>query len=174
MENKEIKKIIFVCKGNIYRSVIAEKYLKKLLNNKGMNGEFEITSAGINGTAGTKPPKGKNIKDYPEIYKVVKKFIDEKGIDLADHNSSQITREKAEQADLIIVMEKSVLEGPPNSLATQFPNLTYKMRLFSELEGKNYDIPDCENEDQKIHKMVIDTICEKLDKFFHVLIKWIN
>ncbi|MES9991087.1 MAG: hypothetical protein ABW098_04000 [Candidatus Thiodiazotropha sp.] len=46
----DIKRIIFVCKGNVCRSVFAEYRFKQLLNN------FEIVSCGLDADQGTYPP----------------------------------------------------------------------------------------------------------------------
>ena len=43
---KEMKKIIFVCMGNICRSPMAETIMKKFVKDKGLEEEFFIDSAG--------------------------------------------------------------------------------------------------------------------------------
>ena len=42
-----MKRILFVCLGNICRSATAEAVMKYLVREKGLEGEFEIDSAGI-------------------------------------------------------------------------------------------------------------------------------
>ena len=44
-----MKKILFVCLGNICRSAAAEAVLKKAAQDRGVSGEYEIDSAGISG-----------------------------------------------------------------------------------------------------------------------------
>ncbi len=44
--DKEMKKIIFVCMGNICRSPMAETIMKKFVKDKGLEEEFFIDSAG--------------------------------------------------------------------------------------------------------------------------------
>lgn len=45
----EKKKILFVCLGNICRSPSAEAVFNGLLNRKGLDGQFEVDSAGTSG-----------------------------------------------------------------------------------------------------------------------------
>ena len=42
-----MKKILFVCLGNICRSPMAEAVMRKLIKEKGLESEYEIDSAGL-------------------------------------------------------------------------------------------------------------------------------
>ena len=42
-----MKKILFVCLGNICRSPMAEAVMRKLVKEKGLESEYEIDSAGL-------------------------------------------------------------------------------------------------------------------------------
>ena len=47
-----VKNILFVCNGNVFRSVSAEYSLKKYISDNGIKG-FKVSSAGV--TAGKQP-----------------------------------------------------------------------------------------------------------------------
>ena len=58
------KLIVFVCNGNIYRSVIAEKYLAKALEQRHLHHRFSVASYGLQGTMKTDPPRHLQLQKY--------------------------------------------------------------------------------------------------------------
>ena len=52
-----VKKMMFVCSGNICRSVIAEHLFKDILKKKGIESKYEVYSSGVFAYNGQTPPK---------------------------------------------------------------------------------------------------------------------
>ncbi len=173
MESKK-KVIVFICKGNIHRSAIAEQILKKILREKGLSDQFNVISRGITGSAGTKPTLHKNITAYDE-WKFSKPSLEEFGIDITKHEARPITEDVASNADVIVAFDKIILEDDEVALKKQFSQFHGKMHLLSELEGSAEEIPDCgEVEDLEFHRMVTKRIHGIINNHWEELIKWTN
>ena len=84
--------ILVVCTGNICRSPIGERYLRKVLPNK------KIDSAGTGA-----------LIDHPADESAIK-IAGKYGISLEGHRGRQFTSSMGRQYDLILVMEKSHIE----------------------------------------------------------------
>jgi len=168
------KLIVFVCKGNIHRSAIAEQILKKLFKEKGLNNKFDVISRGVQGSAGTRPTMHKNITKYEE-WEISKPSLEELNIDITKHKARPITKYVANKADVIIAFDKVILENHEVALIKQFPEFCNKIHLLSELEGKIEDIPDCKGiEDPEFHRVVTKRIHYILNNHWKELIEWIG
>ena len=72
-----MKKIIFVCLGNICRSPMAEFVMKDLLEKEGREGEFVISSAGTSGEHNGESMHLRNVKRcYQNVELKLKKMTD--------------------------------------------------------------------------------------------------
>ena len=87
-----MKKILFVCHGNICRSVMAEMIMRHLTEQEG---ETYI----IDSCATSREEIGN------DIYPPAKRCLSAHGIPFTRHAARQITREDYEQFDLILCME---------------------------------------------------------------------
>ncbi|WP_413283681.1 low molecular weight phosphotyrosine protein phosphatase [Vibrio sp. MA40-2] len=116
-------KILVVCVGNICRSPTGERVLQTLLPDK------QIASAGIaaekSGLVG-KPADNSAVA-----------IAAENGVDVANHQSQQLTAQLCAQYDLILVMEKGHLQA----LTEISPESRGKAMLFGQWIGQK-DIPD--------------------------------
>ncbi|MDN5942315.1 MAG: hypothetical protein L0H94_10565 [Nitrospira sp.] len=83
-----VQSVLFVCTGNIFRSVAAEYALKFRL---GANTSCIVGSSGI------------DIKPQP-VHCWVRTQLSEKGADLSHHTQRQLTKELVEAADLVVAM----------------------------------------------------------------------
>lgn len=88
-------KVLFVCHGNICRSPMAEFILKKLVKEKGLEDNFEISSA-----ATSREEIGN------DIYPPAKKSLTIHNIPFSRHSSRQINKTDLEYYDYIIAMEE--------------------------------------------------------------------
>ena len=168
------KIIVFVCNGNIHRSVVAEACLKQEIGIKGIDNLFEVISRGLQGSAGTNPPKYKNLSEYPLEWAIQKPILANLGLDITKHISRPINHEVVKKASLIIAMDKKVFVKLPNSLIKQFPEYGHKMKLFMELEGKQKNTPDCFGSfDAKLHRyvdeLIVRVIKDKLNELINLL-----
>lgn len=111
--------ILVICTGNICRSPIAERLLRKAMPNK------KINSAGIEALVGY------------EADLSAQKIAMLHGVSLEGHEGTKFTARLGRQYDLILVMEKQQIE-----LVTKIaPELRGKTMLLGHWMG-NKEIPD--------------------------------
>ena len=91
-------KILFICHGNICRSVMAEMVMKELCRQAGVDNLFEIDSAAV-----SREEIGN------DIYPPAKRKLREKGIPFTFHAARQITRADYDYYDYIICADRSNL-----------------------------------------------------------------
>lgn len=125
-----MKKILFVCMGNICRSPAAEGVMKSLLNKNGIKDKVYVDSAGtIDYHTGEFPD--------PRMIEVAS----ERGYEL-NHRARQITKSDLENFDYIITMDDQIYKSV-NRLDSQkqYQHKIFKMTDFlSEMEAD--EIPD--------------------------------
>ena len=90
-----MKKILFVCHGNICRSVMAEMVMRHLVTEAGREDEFEIDSC-----ATSREEIGN------DIYPPAKRCLSAHGVPFTRHAARQITKEDYSNFDLILCMEE--------------------------------------------------------------------
>jgi protein arginine phosphatase len=88
-----MKRVLFVCTGNICRSPLAEALLRRALSERNLP-DFRVTSAGTGAWDGAPASEG--------AYLVAL----ERGLDLSGHRARLLTREIVEDADLILTMAR--------------------------------------------------------------------
>ena len=84
------------------------------------------------GSAGTWAVEGEPAMGF------VQKLLLQKGIDIREHRSAQVTEELLNQYNLILTMERGHKEG----LRIEFPAKAGRIYLLSEMVGQIFDIPD--------------------------------
>ena len=91
-----MKKILFVCLGNICRSPMAEFVMKDLVAKAGQADEFEIASA-----ATSREEIGNS------VYPPVRKLLNAHGIDCSGKTARQLEKADYEKYDLLIGMDSA-------------------------------------------------------------------
>ena len=116
-----MRKVLFVCMGNICRSPAAEGIAKKILGDKGLNGKIEIDSAGTLDYHSGEPPDPRMIM-----------HASKRGYEL-NHLARQFNSEKDfEYFDYIVTMDDEIF-NEINSLdrKKEYKNKILKMASFS-------------------------------------------
>jgi protein-tyrosine-phosphatase len=169
------KLIVFVCNGNIERSVIAEACLKKILRERHLDGKYRVESFGLQGTFGTPEPIGRSLVDYPEEWAAAKPTLEILGIDISKHSFQKLTRRTVILADIIISMDRKCLTEACNALEHTYPEYARKFHLFSELSFRAEDTTDpFASNDPNLHRNLIEGIYYVLNDNLHVLREWLE
>ena len=92
-----MKKILFVCHGNICRSVMAEMIMRHLVSQELSDGELSIV---IDSCATSREEIGN------DIYPPAKRCLSAHNVPFTRHAARQITREDYENFDMILCMEE--------------------------------------------------------------------
>lgn len=108
-----VHEVLFVCSGNIIRSVLGEKMLRKLL---GENTSIRVRSAGLLTVTG-RPADPRAVTAGQEL-----------GYCLEDHRSTPFSTGLAREADLILVMD----DLNWSVLAQRFPEAVRRTHLLAE------------------------------------------
>lgn len=95
MNNNNIKKILFVCHGNICRSPMAEFVMKDLVSKAGLESEYYIESAATSTEELGNPP-------YPPA----QRKMAEHGISCKGKRARQMTRQDYDRFDLLVGMDE--------------------------------------------------------------------
>ena len=127
MEGK-IKKVLFVCTGNICRSPFAEGFFTRLVVTEGLNG-ISADSAGIFALPGNSATH------------MSQRVAAEYHVELGGHKAKSVSKDLIAGSDLILVMEKS----QENSLMSLFPEASGKtllIRHFARFGSRRRGIAD--------------------------------
>ena len=100
-----MKKIIFVCLGNICRSPMAEFVMKDIVAKAGLEHEFEIASAATSTYEIGNP-----------VYPPARQKLAEHGIDCKGKTARQITKKDYDYYDYIVAMDQSNIRNLKNML----------------------------------------------------------
>ena len=125
-----MKRILFLCMGNICRSPAGHCVFQNLVDQAGLSDRFEIDSAGtIDSHAGSPPDRR------------MQQSLRARGIPIIG-TARQLTRNDLEYFDLILAMDKDNLEGA-RSLDPS-GKLHSKIRLFCDYctEHTETEVPD--------------------------------
>ncbi len=80
--------VLFICTGNVFRSMTAEYALKATLS---FDANYTVHSAGL--------------KDGPhELLSFVEDYLKDRGLDISRHQPKKLTREMLDEADLAVAM----------------------------------------------------------------------
>ena len=148
-----MKRILFVCHGNICRSASAEYMFKKLIKDKNLDDYFYCESMAVS-----------NEEIGNDIYAPMKPYLLKRNIPLTRHHARQITFSEYDKWDLILVFDYSnlrrilrIMDDPLN-----------KIHLINEYVGLKGEIDDpwytykfdeCLDQIEKALKLLIKILC---------------
>lgn len=142
-----MKKVLFVCLGNICRSPSAEGVMNKLINNSGLHTRIKVDSAGIsNSHVGEEP-------DVRSRYHALKRGI------LLTSIARQFNPEKDfEQFDYILAMDSMNLRDLQNlDLEKKYSNKLFLLTDFCK--NKAYiEVPDPYYKGESGFELVLDIL----------------
>ena len=122
-----MKKILFVCHGNICRSPMAEYVMKDLVKKAGLEDQFQIASAATSREEIGNP-----------VYPPARRKLAEHGISCAGHAARQLRGSDAEEYDLLIGMDEANLRNMRRICGGSFNE---KMHLLMEYAGRRKGPP---------------------------------
>lgn len=128
--NGEKMRIIFVCMGNICRSPTAEGVMRRLAENAGVGGQFELDSAGTHSYHVGNPPDTRS-----------QRAAAQRGYDLSGMRARQIGTGDFSFFDLVLAMDRDNLDALHRVCPPQFQ---HKLGMFlAYAEGRTeQEMPD--------------------------------
>ena len=127
-----MKKIMFVCHGNICRSPIAEFIMKKLVAESGLQDEFYISSSA------TSTEEIWNGKGNP-VYPPAKRELAKHGISCEGKFAVQLKSSDIDKYDLFIGMDSMNIRNMKKILGRNAEDKIYKLLTFA---GRGDDVSD--------------------------------
>ena len=148
-----MKRIMFVCLGNICRSPMAEYMLKSKLAEKGIKG-VEVASAATSDEEEGNP-----------VYPPAKALLKSKGIDCSDKRARQLKRSDAEEYDLFICMDSRNVRHAIAILGEKYASKCVKLLSYV---GSDADVAD------PWYTRDFETCYQDIDRGLNALIETLN
>jgi len=123
-----MKKIMFICHGNICRSPMAEFVMKDLVKKAGLEDEFVIVSSAVS---------AEELGNH--VYPPAKKVLEEHGISVGDKHAELLTRRDYDLYDLLIAMDTSNLRNIDRIIRSDPEG---KVHLLMSYAGKSASVAD--------------------------------
>ena len=153
MADRSVKSILFICTGNIFRSLVAEYALKRHL---GQHTEYCVSSAGIE----AKPQL---------IHPIVRARLLDHGADPAGHVQRKLTQSLLDQADCIVAMGRNHQDAVQRLFGLSIPLFN---QVCFERDEPILDVhemlPDWEQHEEQARAYVcsvVDHICDAIPHF---------
>lgn len=141
------KRILFVCLGNICRSPAAQGIMQSLIDNEGLEQEFELDSAGLYGGHAGELPDNR-----------MRQHARNRGY-ILDHRSRPVKTSDFEDFDLIVAMDDSNFSRL-KSLAPTISDEKKIVRMIDYVKGypQYHSVPDPYYEGAEGFEIVLDLL----------------
>ena len=123
-----MKRILFICHGNICRSPMAEFVMKDMVEKAGLSGDFYIESAATSTEEIGNP-----------VYPPARRKLEEQGISCAGKHARQMTRADYDKFDYIIAMDRNNLRNLRRIIGEDTDG---KVSLLLTHAGRSGDVAD--------------------------------
>lgn len=137
-----MRRILFVCTGNLCRSPMAAAILRRRLAEDPERTQWRVDSAGL------------WAEDGLPASRFAVTAMAERGYDLSEHRSQSVTPDLVAQADLILGMTPSHVEA----LRLAFPRHARKVHLLAEMVGGSFGVEDPYGESLSVYQAVADEL----------------
>ena len=144
-----MKKIMFICTGNICRSAMADGLMKKLV--KDYKKDVQVYSCGIFAENGDKATFN------------AEEAIKEYDVDLKDHQATNIRDSKIKDMDIILCATVAHKERVIN-MYPELKDKIYTIKEYADFDKNDLDIPDPWGYDLETYKFCAETINKCLKK----------
>ena len=118
--------VLFVCTANVCRSPMASALFKDIVSREIGDQVWLIESAGTWAVSGVPAATNSRLA------------MNERGLEIEDHRSQPVNGDLLNKFDLILTMERRHKE----SLSIEFPEISGRVYIVSEMVGRAYDIWD--------------------------------
>ncbi len=146
--NKKV--VVFLCTGNTCRGPMAQGYMKKAMEERGIE-RVEVKTAGVMTIPGLIPT--------PEATQVMKNA----GVEIAMHRSSPLTHELIRKADIILGMTPFHVQFALR-MSDDAKDKTFLLKEYAESDVKNYQITDPMGMTLEVYKRVYREMKLAIDK----------
>ena len=155
-----LKKILFVCLGNICRSPAAEGIFQKKIKDRGLENFFVVDSAGTGGW---------NVGNLADSRML--KAASARGINL-ESRSRQIKQTDLYDFEIILVMDKDNLKAVKSLIPYELDPINSKIKLILSYSKKNdlNEVPDPYYGGQNGFDKVLDLLNDAMDGLLESLI----
>ena len=126
----DVKKVLFVCLGNICRSPTAEGVFRKLVEERGLTEVYEVDSAGTSGWHEGEPPDPRSRQEALRH-----------GVDLCHQRSRAVVADDFQNFDYLVAMDAANLRELRKRCPEPLRNRLHRLTAFAPASGTT-DVPD--------------------------------
>ena len=145
----QMRRIIFVCHGNICRSPMAEWIFKDMAGKVGLGREFEVSSAAVSYEEQGNP-----------MYTPAARKLREKGIPFGEHHAHRITAAEYAKSDIVVLMDGS----NRRLLERIVPESRFDGKVQDMLEGREVADPWYTGDFEKAYRDIAEGCRRLLEK----------